>query len=960
MGRLLAGRKGGASLSAALSDAELLALVASKTTNAVIITTPNGLILWVNDGFCKLTGFRSEEVVGQRPGRILQGRETDPAVVEKMHECLRLREAFKVEIINYTKSGTPYWIEIDCQPIFDSAGRIRFFMAIENDITQRKQTESALRLTEEKYRGIFENAVMGIFQTTSEGRYLAANTALARIYGYDSVEDLKNSVTDIERQLYVESTRRDQFISAMAEAGRVENFESEIYRKDGSIRWISENARMVRDAAGALLFYEGTIEDITPRKMAERELQMAKEMAEGANRAKTEFVANMSHEIRTPLNGVIGMLDLLQRTVLDAQQSRYAAIAKNSADTLLKQISDILDFSKIEAGKMELSASDFDLGQTADQVVEMLAPHAHKRGLELGCCVDQGVHRTLRGDADRLRQVLINLASNAIKFTEQGQVVIRITSAASEGNGEMVKCSVTDTGIGIPADRLVRLFKSFSQVDASTTRKYGGTGLGLAISKSIAEAMGGEIGVESAPGKGTTFWFTARFDRRQAAQGSDLLALRGMNVLVTCEGEGYGQVLCEQLAGLGLLPTRHDGRESITVLEALRAARERQEPVGLVFCDTAADAGNLLELSRSIRGCPDLRQTVVMGLVSMDEKIARESLAEAGVAGVITKPVHQSQLLDTIMTAMAGAAAERGFENISPSPAAGRAGTALRGARILVAEDNEVIQIVTAALLEQTGCEFEIVGDGKTVAEKALTGAYDLVLMDCHMPVMDGFEATQHIRKGEQAAGKARVPIVALTANAVKEDRDRCLAAGMDDYLTKPIHIERLISTLEKFLTPAAPEVVAEAATSGGAIPGAAVETAPESAADPVDVTSVLERCMQNANLLERVLGKFGEHVPAAAKELGAQVRAGNAAEVARIAHGIKGAAANASADGVRNLAAELEEMGRTANLHEAVSRMQSLETELARCIAYIPAALEKARRAPATDPISLELLTRR
>src|SRR5271154_2306690 len=314
--------------------------------------------------------------------------------------------------------------------------------------TELNTQNRAIKEGEERFRGIFENAVMGIFQTTADGQYLAANNALATVYGYASVDDLCNRVTDIEHQLYVDPHRRSEFIAEMCLRGQVEHFESQIYRKDGSIRWISENAREVRDADGKFLFYEGTIEDITQRKFAEHELQAAKEAAEAANRAKSEFVANMSHEIRTPLNGISGMIDLLMSTTLDGVQQRYAAIAKSSADALLTLISDILDFSKIEAGRLELSPIDFDLMQVVEQAAEMLNPRAQGRGIEFACCVDPTVHGTLHGDPDRFRQVLLNLANNALKFTEKGEVVVRVSQDADDGSHATIRVTIRDTGIG--------------------------------------------------------------------------------------------------------------------------------------------------------------------------------------------------------------------------------------------------------------------------------------------------------------------------------------------------------------------------------------------------------------------------------------------------------------------------------------------------------------------------------
>ena len=465
-----------------------------------------------------------------------------------------------VEVPGAHADGSQSTLLVSKVPIRDAAGQVVGVLGVHADITERKQFECALQQAEEKYRSIFENAVMGIFQTTSSGQYLSANDALARTYGYQSTQELKASVTDISRQLYVDDRRREDFIRAMAEHGSVTGFESQIYRKDGKIRWISENAREVRDAKGELLYYEGTIEDITDRKEAEAAQKSAKEVAEAASVAKSEFLANMSHEIRTPLNGIVGMVELLLGTRLTEQQQRYAQLLRTSASSLTTLISDILDFSKIEAGKLELESLDFELPAMVEDMLEILSRKAHEKGVHLGCHFAADVPLAVAGDPDRLRQVLLNLINNAIKFTEHGQVTVRVTSQEYDEQAWLLKFAVTDTGIGIPPQRRDRLFKSFSQVDASTTRKYGGTGLGLAIAKQLAELMGGEIGVESEVGQGSTFWFTTRL--RPAPQSPNPGFANGLRQ----SGGERRRAGGRRSAQPGRVPLRTTGRQRLSPL----------------------------------------------------------------------------------------------------------------------------------------------------------------------------------------------------------------------------------------------------------------------------------------------------------------------------------------------------------------------------------------------------------
>ena len=875
---------------------------------------PSGRYLRVNQKYCDILRYPREELLGMSFHQVVLRDHLD-ASVDKFNQLVQGKiSSYSDEKRSIRKNGELVWTDVSVSLQRDGKGNPVHTIAFLQDLSERKRLEGQLRESEHRWRSLTEALPQLVWTALPDGacdyfstqwtQYTGVPTN--QLLGWQWMTTLHPDDREPTRQFWLDSV-----------AGiHAYDVEYRVRRLDGEYRWFKTRGAPIRETDGRIFKWFGSCTDITDGKRAAEELRLAKEVAESANRAKDEFLANVSHEIRTPMNAIMGLTSLVLGTNLNDGQRQSLATVKSAANNLLGIINDLLDFSKIEAGKLELDLGEFSLRAALGDTLRALAVRAHQKGLELASNVHSDVPDALIGDAGRLRQVLLNLVGNAIKFTEKGEVVVQVSTisdAASKVDEVHLLFAIRDTGVGIPKEKQATIFRAFEQEDSSTTRKYGGTGLGLTISAQLAALMGGKIEVDSQPGQGSTFSFTARFGRSAKAvaagngESSDLLD--NLRVLIVDDNATNRQILEEWLRNWRMRPTAvGDGAAAV---DALREAVQAGAPYSLVLLDGRMPDGDGPAVALRIRQHVGISPTRIILLPSEDSSVDIARSREIGINAYLLKPVQQSQLLETISQVMGRTTPDAAPAKMAASNPGSRAFPApATPLHILVAEDNEFNVILLKQLFDLRGHSARIASDGREAVALANQGTFDLLLLDIHLPEMDGFAVAQAIREQECASGN-HLPIIAFTARSGKADRERCLAAGMDDFLSKPVQAEALWEVIDRAVAPRKP---------------------PDDEDAPLlDPRTILATCGGEAAILARICQVFRASVPdqiARVRSAFSQEDAPRLREAAHLLRGTLSAFSTVAGTTASNLEDEAAR-GRIDGCKPLVERLEAICCEL-------------------------------
>jgi two-component system, sensor histidine kinase and response regulator len=916
----------------------VLAQAVDHVHASVVITNAAAAIEYVNPHFTTQSGYSLDDVRGRNP-RMFKSGKTSPSTYVAMWATLSQGKVWRGKLYNRKKNGQFHIEESIISPVFDNDGKISHYVALKEDITDKQRAEKALLFN----RQVVEQAAP-MFWLNLQGAVVYANRAALAHFGYNLDEFIGTTISDWD-PVY-DMAQLPALVDRLMGERTLHRFETTHKRKDGSLRQVEITLFFAENEDQSLLVC--AVDDITERKSNEQQIEQARQIAEDATRAKSEFLANMSHEIRTPMNVIIGMSHLALQTELSAKQRNYVEKVNRSAENLLGIINDILDFSRIESGKLNLESIDFDLEQVLANLSSMIGLKAEQKGLELIFNVPANVPVHLKGDPLRLEQVLVNLSNNAVKFTEQGEIEIGAAVAASSDQSVDLHFWVRDTGIGLSKEQQERLFQSFSQADTSTTRRYGGSGLGLAICRQLVEMMQGRIWVESALGHGSVFNFQVRLGiissptRSKRMPRADELA--GLRVLVVDDNSAAREILAAMTRGFGM--ATDICTDGPTALAMIQQAHERGAGYDLVLLDwrmPGMDGVQCISQLQSLQ--TGMRPMIIMATAyNRDDALAAAAHAGVAITHILTKPVTASTLLETMGAALGTEPAIHSHRPIQtgshPAPAA------LAGLKVLLVDDNDMNRELALDLLESAGMTVAIAEHGQQALDWLTAGhPVDMVLMDCQMPVMDGYEATRAIRANP---AWARLPVLAMTANALAGDYEKVIAAGMNDHITKPLNVQRMFEIMLKW---APGRSVRRADTR---LPFVVGQEPPPPVIEGLNVEAGLQVCAGNRQLYQRLLTKFVQAESDFSSRFAAAIQVSDQTAAIRIAHTLKGSAGTLGAAALQDAASQLEEACRQG-LDDAVvaTPLAAVVRELSQVLPVISRYLAQApsRQPTLSDP---------
>ena len=900
----------------ALRASEQWHQIVTMATEGIINVDSRGLITFANIAAVEMLRASPKTIVGKSFYDFIE--EQERLAVSAHLDRQREGEAGVTRFVQKFRRGDggDLWAFASMVALQDAKGEYSGTLAMITDISALKNAEQMTREGEMRWNLAIEASSQGVFDVDCRTNIIYSSPRLKEILGYSEHDD---TTDESAWQKRIHPADREWVASALGDylSRRSDIFSIEYRLKldDGREKWVTARGKAAFDADGRPIRMVGAVQEVTDRKLAELELCRAKEAAESASRAKSEFLANMSHEIRTPLNGVIGMTELALDSELTPEQREYLQTIEISATTLLTVINDILDFSKIEAGRVELESSDFNLRDCFEETLKTMALRADEKGLELLCDISPDVPTWVSGDGVRLRQIVLNLVGNAIKFTRQGEIGLHVRTETGAGAACTLRVTVSDTGIGIPVDRQKIIFDPFTQHDASTTRNYGGTGLGLTISSRLVSLMGGRIWVDSQIGKGSQFHFTVQMRQAGRSAPSETMSaadgLRNLKVLIVDDNSTNRRILKDILMRWGVETTSVETGEH--ALSELISGLERNEPYQILLTDSQMPGMDGFRLVEEIGRHLGLGGIAVIMLSSTHNWGFTEKCRELGITCHLSKPVRKAELLSALLR-LSG---HKIGVTKPPSVAVLEAVQSKTGLNILLAEDNRINQVVATQMLEKMGYKITVANTGAEVLSQLSAGSFDLVLMDVQMPEMDGIETTRRIRN-EESNSSAHLPIIAMTAHAMKGDRERCLEAGMDGYVSKPINKAALLSAIGD-ATGHSFEAGTHRELSAGDEPVSGTML-------QLDTRVLLDHLGGDEGLFREVIDIFLEEAPKSVEGLRAALEAGDGDNAERIAHGLKGELGYLGVEKVSEQVRELEEGARNGDLKRALHIFASFE----------------------------------